>query len=335
MSGGRSLVVFADSASPESVALLDLTLRRAASRTDVSVVAVCDARRKRPESHFLAAGRALAAPLVTRFFDSARRPVVRRTMVASLGHLARRKRVPLLVPPARDVNHPEFVALLRDELGGPLGLSLLVAQIFRPLLLAGLECAVNFHPGRLPAYRGLAPTAWEVYRQERHAGLSFHVMTPGIDEGPLLVASAIPIAARVTVEDLQWRKIERADALLDEVFDALVGGAPGIEQRGEACYYGRAELRAVRAVGDPSALTWAELELRLRAFGALAIGLADNVYWVTKLRRLDPGGARASRYTFTTLDGVRAEATRFRNLPLPLARLFRRKYLANTGARGG
>ncbi len=249
-------------------------------------------------------------------------------MVTPLSGLARRAGVPVLVPPERDVNHPDFVIRLRDELEAPLGLSLLVPQIFHLPLLTVFDRAVNFHPGRLPAYRGLAPTAWEVYRREALGGLSFHLMTPGIDDGPVLVEDTIPAGDVLTVEELEWSKIEQATGLLDNVFDALVAGATGLEQGGEAGYFGRAELRAVRDVQDPSALTWSELELRLRAFGALAIPLAGQTYWVTRLRRLEGSEARRPRHAFTTGDGIRVQPTRFRYLPLPLARLVRHEYLA-------
>lgn len=335
MSTGRPLVVFADSASTESVALLAASLRRASKRSDLEVVAVCDARLKRPEPHVLAAGRALGVPVAMRLFDPERHVVLRRTMVRSLRGLARNARVKVLVPPGQNVNHPDFGARLRAEFGASLGLSLLIPQIFGRPLLGALERAVNFHPGRLPAYRGLAPTAWEVYRGEPHAGLSFHLMTAGIDEGPVVVEGAIPVSPRLTVEELEWLKLDCADALLDEVFDALVGSSPGRPQAGGERYFGRAELRAIQAVDDPSTLAWPELQLRLRAFGALMIRLAGERYTVTRLRRLDDGAARSARHAFTTLDGVRVQATRFRYLPLSVARLLGREYRPGARASRG
>ncbi len=242
-------------------------------------------------------------------------------MVTNVRRMARRAHVPLLVPPERDLNDPRFILRLRDELRAEVGLSLLVPQIFQSPLLAVFGGVVNFHPGRLPAYRGLAPTAWEVYQGEALGGFTFHLMTPGIDEGPVVVERTVAISDRLTVEELEWLKIEQATALLDGVFDALVRGETGRaqEQAGTAGYFGRPELRAIRRIEDPGAQTWPELELRLRAFGSLALRLGRETYWVTRLRRIQGTGRRRSGRSFTTSDGIRVEACRFRYLPLGLA----------------
>ena len=109
---------------------------------------------------------------------------------------ARGLRVPrgasVIVPPLRNVNHPEFVALVRGELRPDAALSLGCEQIFGGELLAALGRPVNYHSGLLPAYRGLQSTAWSLYRGEPVTGFSYHLMEESIDAGPILVQGISP-----------------------------------------------------------------------------------------------------------------------------------------------
>lgn len=56
--------------------------------------------------------------------------------------------------------------------------------------------AVNFHPTLLPAYRGPSPFQGLMLdgQGNRHGGLSLHVLTPGIDEGPVIAQKTLPLA---------------------------------------------------------------------------------------------------------------------------------------------
>jgi hypothetical protein len=64
--------------------------------------------------------------------------------------------------------------------------------------------------------------------------------------------SAVPVASGTSVAELEWAKTRVAAACADRVLDALLRDERGVPQSGPAAYYGRAELRAVTTVGDPS-----------------------------------------------------------------------------------
>ncbi|MEM8970671.1 MAG: formyltransferase family protein [Pseudomonadota bacterium] len=49
---------------------------------------------------------------------------------------------------------------------------------------------LNAHPGLLPQYRGLDPVLWAL-AEDGELGATVHVMTTGIDEGPILARSAM------------------------------------------------------------------------------------------------------------------------------------------------
>lgn len=56
-----------------------------------------------------------------------------------------------------------------------------------------IEIAVplNAHPGILPMYRGLDPVLWSVFNGDP-VGASLHVITKGLDQGPLLIVEQMP-----------------------------------------------------------------------------------------------------------------------------------------------
>jgi methionyl-tRNA formyltransferase len=55
--------------------------------------------------------------------------------------------------------------------------------------------AVNVHGGLLPEYRGPHVLQWALINGERETGVTLHYVDAGIDTGPLIAQSRIPIAA--------------------------------------------------------------------------------------------------------------------------------------------
>jgi phosphoribosylglycinamide formyltransferase 1 len=69
---------------------------------------------------------------------------------------------------------------------------------------------VNIHPSLLPAYKGLHTHERAIAAGDREAGCSVHLVTPELDDGPVLAQARVPIlpqdtpdtlAARVLVEE--------------------------------------------------------------------------------------------------------------------------------------
>jgi methionyl-tRNA formyltransferase len=52
---------------------------------------------------------------------------------------------------------------------------------------------INFHCGLLPKYKGADPIFWEIRNGEQKGGISVHVMTDEIDNGPILMKEELPI----------------------------------------------------------------------------------------------------------------------------------------------
>jgi methionyl-tRNA formyltransferase len=58
-------------------------------------------------------------------------------------------------------------------------------KVISPAVLERVKI-VNIHPAPLPRYRGAHPLPWQIIRGESESAVSFHVMVPEIDAGPII-----------------------------------------------------------------------------------------------------------------------------------------------------
>jgi methionyl-tRNA formyltransferase len=316
------LVILGDSNSALSLELVTAALRSACVRADADVVAVCDTRRGASPT-FREEGRRLIGNLVMRVFGGP--PVLQSASRRIRGFPAPRG-TSVIVPPDRNVNHPEFVEFVRRALRPSAALCLGCEQILGGELLAALGRPVNCHFSLLPAYRGLRATAWSQYHGETVTGLSYHFMEEQIDTGFVLLQGAIPIPLKAKNHELVQAKTRLAAELMPQVLDLLARGDPGRPPTGAPSYFGALDGRRTTVINDPSALSWEELERRLRAFTVLTISIDGESYEVTRLRRIGSGRPHRPELAFTTLDGVLAEPTHCINLPVWMYRAYRRAH---------
>ena len=86
---------------------------------------------------------------------------------------------------------------------------------------------VNFHDGPLPGYAGLNAPVWALLNGEARHGISWHLVTAGIDEGDLLVTRDFAIAPDETALTLNARCFDTALDSFPVVISALeAGGQP-------------------------------------------------------------------------------------------------------------
>ncbi len=55
-------------------------------------------------------------------------------------------------------------------------------------------CALNLHSALLPDNRGMLPTFWSLAADPPRAGVTFHLMTPELDGGEILLQREIPVS---------------------------------------------------------------------------------------------------------------------------------------------
>jgi methionyl-tRNA formyltransferase len=109
----------------------------------------------------------------------------------SINALAASAGVPVLS--TRSVNDPEFLQQVRAQAPDVI-VSVAAPEIFRPELLdvPRLGC-INIHSGRLPNYRGMMPTFWQMLRGEQAITITVHKMAHKLDAGDVLATLSFPL----------------------------------------------------------------------------------------------------------------------------------------------
>ena len=93
----------------------------------------------------------------------------------------------------------------------------------RVLGVPALGC-INVHASLLPRYRGAAPIQWALLCGEQTTGVTIMRMNEAMDEGDILLQSAVPIASEDTYGTLQERLAELGATTLLEGLSTLHAG---------------------------------------------------------------------------------------------------------------
>lgn len=128
-----------------------------------------------------------------------------------------RRHVPVrLCPPLK---RWETAAARADGLGADVLMTVMTQQIVPAALLRHFGGrAVNVHPALLPDYKGPSPRIGMLLDGEAESagGVTLHVLTPGIDEGPIIASRAVPRS--------HARSYQHWDALQAVAAGELAGG---------------------------------------------------------------------------------------------------------------
>jgi phosphoribosylglycinamide formyltransferase-1 len=88
---------------------------------------------------------------------------------------------------------------------------------------------INIHPSLLPAYRGLDTHARALADGVAEHGCSVHFVTPGLDEGPVILQAAVPVVAGDTPETLAARVLAVEHRIYPEALARLARGEVSLE----------------------------------------------------------------------------------------------------------
>jgi phosphoribosylglycinamide formyltransferase 1 len=107
---------------------------------------------------------------------------------------------------------------------------------------------VNIHPSLLPAFPGLDTHARALAAGVKLHGCTVHLVTAGVDEGPILAQAAVPVLESDTAETLAARVLEQEHLLYPAALASLASGQVRLEN-------GRARIvSALAAAGGDAAL---------------------------------------------------------------------------------
>ena len=91
--------------------------------------------------------------------------------------------------------------------------------------------AINYHDALLPRYGGGNATSWALINRETEHGVTWHVMTAGIDEGDVLKQFAVEIAEGETALSLNMKCYEAAQTSFVQLVEDLERGSDvGVKQ---------------------------------------------------------------------------------------------------------
>jgi len=95
-------------------------------------------------------------------------------------------------------------------------------RLLSPGFVKGWEGRIlNIHPSLLPAYKGLDTHRRAIEAGESWAGCSVHLVTEGLDEGPVLAQAKVKLRERDTPEALAARVLEEEHKLYPAALDAF------------------------------------------------------------------------------------------------------------------
>jgi len=96
-------------------------------------------------------------------------------------------------------------------------------RVLTPFLVeAWAERMINIHPSLLPKHPGLDTHRRAIEAGDAEAGCTVHLVTPGVDEGPILDQARVPVLPSDTPETLAARVLTAEHALYPRALAKLV-----------------------------------------------------------------------------------------------------------------
>src|SRR6478672_12795621 len=140
----------------------------------------------------------------------------------SIATLAIGRSIPML--PATSVNAPEYLDEVR-RLAPDVIVSVAAPEIFRKeiLRIPRLGC-INIHSGRLPVYRGMMPTFWQMLHGEPNVTVTVHEMAERLDAGAVLGTATVPLQPRDSLDRVISTTKEAGARLLIDVLTKIAQG---------------------------------------------------------------------------------------------------------------
>jgi methionyl-tRNA formyltransferase len=193
------------------------------------------------------------------------RPAGRGTNVRAtpVAEFARAHDIELLQPERlRSPGSIEEVLALRPELGVLADYGQIVP---RTILEAIPKGVLNLHPSLLPRHRGASPIPATILAGDEQTGVSLILMDVGIDSGPIVEVTKIPLTGAEFAADLEVRLAELAARLIKSSIGPWLAGSLPPRAQTERDVSLTKPLRRSDGRLDPRRPA-AELERQVRAF---------------------------------------------------------------------
>jgi phosphoribosylglycinamide formyltransferase-1 len=105
-------------------------------------------------------------------------------------------------------------------------------KIVTPVLIHAYENRMmNIHPSLLPAFPGLDVQKKALEWGVKVAGCTVHFVTPGVDEGPIIIQAAVPVLEQDTAETLAARILAEEHRIYPRAVQLYAEGRLQVEGR--------------------------------------------------------------------------------------------------------
>jgi methionyl-tRNA formyltransferase len=104
-------------------------------------------------------------------------------------------------------------------------ISVAAPVIFKQDLIQLPSCGcINIHNAKLPKYRGMMPNFWQMYHNEKSAGICVHEINPIIDDGRIILQKEVDIDSNETLDSLIRRTKRMGAHCMIEAINMIKSG---------------------------------------------------------------------------------------------------------------
>lgn len=105
-------------------------------------------------------------------------------------------------------------------------------KIVTPVLIDAFQSRMmNIHPSLLPSFPGLGAQKQALYAGVKVSGCTVHFVTEGVDEGPIILQTAVFVHEDDTVDSLSARILEQEHQLFPQAVQLFAEGRICVEDR--------------------------------------------------------------------------------------------------------
>ncbi len=124
-----------------------------------------------------------------------------------------------------------MAALCRDRGVGLVCLAGFMRIVKGPLLDEYVKRMINIHPALLPSFKGLHGQGQALEYGVKYSGCTVHFVDKGIDTGPIILQSVVPVRQDDTEESLSERILAEEHRIYPEAVRLVAEGKVRIEGR--------------------------------------------------------------------------------------------------------
>jgi phosphoribosylglycinamide formyltransferase-1 len=133
--------------------------------------------------------------------------------------------------PNRDASDRAIVEILQARNIGLVCLAGYMRIVGRPILDAFERRILNIHPSLLPSFPGLDAQRQALEYGVQVTGVTVHLVTDGLDDGPIVAQRAVPVLPGDSVETLSARILVEEHRIYPEAIGLVLGGGWSVDGR--------------------------------------------------------------------------------------------------------